>query len=180
MKLLISRPRASRAARAWSGTSRLFKGGEIDNSIHRQPWDGIKKTRDEPWWNSPWREKSKRLGISRGGLDGWRESGSRVFGSRSSSKKGWHIASIADKRWVGVYSRSAVIRSIDSWGALRKTCWAPNVSTCMRAVSSSSITGKHLVEGMWFDLRELMFHIVRIHGPDLVPSRSSKDLNDLD
>ena len=71
--------------------------------------------------NIPCREKSKRLGSSRGAPLGCRESGNFVLGSLSSSKNGWHIASIADSRCVGVYSSRAEIRSMASCGALRKT-----------------------------------------------------------
>lgn len=50
-----------------------------------------------------------------------RESGNLVAGSRKSSKNGWHIASIAERRCVGVYSRSLEIRSMASVEALRNT-----------------------------------------------------------
>lgn len=33
---------------------------------------------------------------------------------------------------------------------------------------------------MRLDLRELVLHVIRIHGTDLVPRRSSQDLDDLD
>ena len=49
-----------------------------------------------------------------------------MLGSLSSSKKGWHIASMAERRCVGVYSRSAEIKSMASWGARRKTWEEPS------------------------------------------------------
>ena len=33
---------------------------------------------------------------------------------------------------------------------------------------------------MGLDLRELVFHVVRVHGLDLLPRRSAQDLDDLD
>lgn len=80
-----------------------------------------KRRQKSQGWHSPCRVKLKRAGKSLGGLLGCRESGNRVVGSRSSSKKGWHMASMADSRWVGVYSKSAEMRSMASGGALRKT-----------------------------------------------------------
>lgn len=62
-------------------------------------------------------------------LFGWRESGSRVVGSRSSSKYGWHIASMAESRWVGVYSSSLEMRSIASGVAFLKTFYRVNLNT---------------------------------------------------
>lgn len=79
--------------------------------------------------------KLKRAGRSLGGLLWCRESGNRVVGSRSSSKKGWHMASMADNRCVGVYSKSAEMRSMASGGALRKT-WSWSAS--FPAVSPAS------------------------------------------
>lgn len=38
---------------------------------------------------------------------------------------------------------------------------------------------ENLVERMRLDLRELVFHIVRVHGSNLLPSRCSEDLDDL-
>lgn len=38
----------------------------------------------------------------------------------------------------------------------------------------------YLVEGVRLDLRELVFHVVGVHGANLVASRSSQDLDDLD
>jgi hypothetical protein len=38
----------------------------------------------------------------------------------------------------------------------------------------------YLVEGMRLDLRELVLHVVGVHGADLVASRGSQDLDDLD
>jgi len=32
---------------------------------------------------------------------------------------------------------------------------------------------------MWLDLRELMFHIVRVHCPNLIPGWSSENFDDL-
>lgn len=43
------------------------------------------------------------------------------MGSRSSSKKEWHMASMAERRCVGVYSSNADIKSMASADALRKT-----------------------------------------------------------
>lgn len=37
----------------------------------------------------------------------------------------------------------------------------------------------YLIERMRLDLREAMFHVVGVHGPNLFPGRGSKDLNDL-
>lgn len=92
----------------------------VQGNMKNPPRDGI-----------PWRVKSKRLGSSRGEPLAWRESGNRVLGSLSSSKKGWHIASIAERRCVGVYSRSAEIKSMASWGARRKT-WEDSFSAFFR------------------------------------------------
>lgn len=36
----------------------------------------------------------------------------------------------------------------------------------------------YLGEGMWFDLRELVINIARVHFGDLLPGRRSKDLDD--
>ena len=65
--------------------------------------------------------KSNRRGSGLEAPLGFRESGKRQPGVRSSSKNGWHIASIAERRWVGVYSSRAEIRSMASADALRKT-----------------------------------------------------------
>lgn len=70
----------------------------------------------------PCRVKLKSAGRSRKAPFGWRESGRRVPGSLNSSKKGCTMASIADRRWVGVYSNSFEIRSIALGSAFRKTC----------------------------------------------------------
>ena len=37
----------------------------------------------------------------------------------------------------------------------------------------------YFIEWMWLDLRELMFHIVRVHCPNLIPGWSSKHFDDL-
>lgn len=37
----------------------------------------------------------------------------------------------------------------------------------------------YFVEGMRFDLRELMFHVVGVHRTDLLTSRSPQDFDDL-
>jgi len=98
-----------------------------------------------------------------------------VFGSLSSSKKGWHIASIAERRWVGVYSKRDEMRSIASFEALRKTFWTPvRISR-----ASVSIVEQYLVKGMRFDLWKLVFHIVGVHRPNLFTCRSAQDLDDL-
>lgn len=69
----------------------------------------------------PCREKSNSAGRSRADPPACRESGRRVLGSLSSSKKGWHMASIADNRSVGVYSRRAEMSSIASVEAFLNT-----------------------------------------------------------
>lgn len=71
----------------------------------------------------PCLEKSNRFGSSFDTPFGCLESGKRQLGSRSSSKNGWHMASMAERRWVGVYSRRAAIRSMASGDALRNTWW---------------------------------------------------------
>jgi hypothetical protein len=38
----------------------------------------------------------------------------------------------------------------------------------------------HLVEGVGFNLWELVLHVVGIHGPNLVAGRRAEDLDDLD
>jgi hypothetical protein len=40
-------------------------------------------------------------------------------------------------------------------------------------------TETYLVEGVRLDLGELVFHVVGVHGADLIASRSSQDLDDL-
>lgn len=37
----------------------------------------------------------------------------------------------------------------------------------------------YLVEGMRLDLRELVFHVIGVHGANLFPSRGAKNLDDL-
>ena len=39
---------------------------------------------------------------------------------------------------------------------------------------------EHLVEWVWFDLWELVLHVVRVHGANLIPGWGSKNLDDLD
>lgn len=41
-------------------------------------------------------------------------------------------------------------------------------------------TRTYLAEWMGLDLWELMLHIIRIHSPNLIASRSAKDLYDFD
>jgi len=38
--------------------------------------------------------------------------------------------------------------------------------------------GMYPIEGMWFDLREFVFHVIRIHGSYLFFGRSSEDFDD--
>lgn len=38
----------------------------------------------------------------------------------------------------------------------------------------------HLLEWMWFDLRELVLHVVGVHRPDLLASRGAEHFDDLD
>ena len=38
----------------------------------------------------------------------------------------------------------------------------------------------YLVEGVRLDLWELVFHVVGVHGTDLVTSRGTQNLDDLD
>ena len=38
----------------------------------------------------------------------------------------------------------------------------------------------YLVERVWSDLRELVFHVVWIHGADLFATRRAQDLDDFD
>lgn len=38
---------------------------------------------------------------------------------------------------------------------------------------------EHLIEGMWLDLWEPMFHVVRVHGPNLLTGGSTQNLDDL-
>lgn len=45
--------------------------------------------------------------------------------------------------------------------------------------SISICLAEHLTERMRLDLGELVLHVVRIHGPNLLSSRSSQDLDDL-
>jgi hypothetical protein len=72
-----------------------------------QPWQIHLYAQYSPWW-----EKSNKLGSSLLPLFVWRESGSLVLGSLSSSKNGCTIASIAERRCVGVYSSNLEIKSI--------------------------------------------------------------------
>lgn len=73
--------------------------------------------------NIPCKVKSNRFGGKGfGGLPGFLESGRRVFGSLNSSKKGWIMASMAERRCVGVYSRSREIKSMAFESAFLKTC----------------------------------------------------------
>jgi hypothetical protein len=37
---------------------------------------------------------------------------------------------------------------------------------------------KYLIEWMGLDLRELVFHVIGVHRPDLIPSRRSQDFDD--
>lgn len=37
----------------------------------------------------------------------------------------------------------------------------------------------YLIEGMWLDLRELVLHVIGVHGPNLLASGSTKNLDDL-
>lgn len=121
-----------------------------------------------PWWL-----KSKRVGRSLLGAPAWRESGNLVAGSRSSSKNGCTMASIADNRCVGVYSNSRAIKSIALGSALRKTC------SCRERdfPTSNSRYLSYLAKGVRLDLREFMFHVIGIHGTDLVACRSAQDLD---
>ena len=151
VKLSISRPRPARPARMCWGTSRLFSWGAIDSSTNvRDLWGEIGHE------DLPWREKSNRVGISLTWPPGCRESGNRVLGSRSSSKKGCTIASIAESLSVGVYS--------ETWNEL-----------------NGIIVGfaENLVEGMRFDLGKFMLHIVRVHRTNLVTSWCPQNFDDL-
>lgn len=68
-----------------------------------------------------------------------------------------------------------MIKSIASGEALRKT-YQPQVSTF---IFSISIAGTYLVERVGLDLRELVLHVVGVHGSDLFTSRSAKHFDDL-
>lgn len=94
----------------------MFFSGAIDNSISLSA-----SLLGTSQGGLPCFEKSKSFGSSFEVPSGWRESGKRHMGSRSSSKKGWHIASMAERRCVGVYSSNADIKSMASADALRKT-----------------------------------------------------------
>jgi len=39
---------------------------------------------------------------------------------------------------------------------------------------------RYLIEGMWLDLREFMFHVVGVHCADLLPRRRTKNLDNFD
>jgi hypothetical protein len=59
-------------------------------------------------------------------------------------------------------------------------CGKPEgISIACRA-SAFTLCQKYLIEGMGLDLGELVFHVIRIHRPDLLPGRGSQDLDDLD
>lgn len=85
------------------------------------------------------------------------------------------MASTADSRCVGVYSRRAEMRSIASGGALRKTLVG---LACLAQSRGPEKNKTDLIEGMRFDLGELVLHIIGVHGADLLPSRGAQDLDD--
>lgn len=86
------------------------------------------------------------------------------------------MASTADSRCVGVYSRRAEMRSIASGGALRKTL--VGLASCLAQSQGPEKNKTDLIEGMRFDLRELVLHIIGVHGADLLPSRGAQNLDD--
>lgn len=45
---------------------------------------------------------------------------------------------------------------------------------------SNRVNTTHLVEWVWLDLWEFVLHVVGVHGTDLIPSRSTKHLDNLD
>lgn len=97
-----------------------------------------------------------------------------MFGSRNSSKNGWHIASTADKRCVGVYSKSLEIKSIASGLAFLNTYEGVSYGD----PGSTYTNAADLREWVWLDLWELMLHVVGVHGSDLFASRCTEDLDD--
>ena len=95
--------------------------------------------------------------------------------TRNSSKKGWTMASIAHNLACGVYSNSLDTKSIAS-GAVRgrKTCCEGYV------IPELHQTTPYFRKWMWFDLWELVLHIVRVHRANLIARRSAEHFDDLD
>ena len=46
--------------------------------------------------------------------------------------------------------------------------------------SHTEASGGYLIKGMRLDLRELVLHVIGVHGANLIPCRCSQDLDDLD
>ena len=169
VKLSISSPRAASAARACGGTSFELSWGAIESSaqINNRP--------------NHLRERNTHHG--------------------GKSRKDWEAPSLL--QWNGVNPVSGYLdpsvrrRKADTWHQ------QPIVfeSACTQGVQKSNrshhakLFGRpykcqlipikyhgyspHLVERMWLDLRELVLHVIRVHGPNLIPRRSSQDFDDL-
>jgi hypothetical protein len=72
-----------------------------------------------------------------------------------------------------VYSNSRAIKSIAFGSALRKTC-----PCCERKVRVFKLRYlSYLAEGVWLDLWEFVFHVIGIHGTNLVACRSAQDFD---
>jgi hypothetical protein len=112
--------------------------------------------------------KLKRGGRVRFPLASPLVSGSLVAGSRTSSKNSWVRASRAASLAVGVYCNKFLRRSIAS------------VLTCRRKIWISILGETYPVERMRFDLREFVFHVIRVHGPYLLFRGCSEDFDDFD
>ena len=85
------------------------------------------------------------------------------------------MASIADNRWVGVYSSSLEIKSIALGSALRNTWMLVSMAN-----SRGTANYTDLVEGVRLDLRELVLHVVGVHRANLVSCGCAENLDDLD
>jgi hypothetical protein len=85
------------------------------------------------------------------------------------------MASMADSRWVGVYSSSFEIRSIALGSAFRNTCKIVSLAFPIDSKFSS-----YLTERMRLDLGKLMLHVVGVHCADLVARRGAEHFDNLD
>lgn len=158
VKLSRSMPRDCSSGSRHAGTSRRLRSGRIESSVDvnisehvrvsieyeargfcgppstRHPRKPTQQQND----NAPSRVKSKRAGRSF-------PLGIFVPSSRRSSKKGWHIASIALNRALGVYSSSRDTRSIASTGVRGRNTYNNDGAICKRAQRKELGTVSHTI-----------------------------------
>lgn len=82
------------------------------------------------------------------------------------------MASIAERRCVGVYSSNREIKSIAFGSALRKTYLLLDTD------HTRDREFEYLAKRMRLDLWEFVLHIIRIHSTNLITCRRAEDFND--